>query len=94
MVANGQCKIKRRVNQIGNLHRSETTHWSCHFNSICSLIDMYGAIIIVLESIAQEGFSNSMSEKVSGCLNVMRSFKFIFILHSIYKIIGINDLFC
>jgi len=55
---------------------------------------MYGAIIIVLESIAQEGFSNSMSEKVSGCLNVMRSFKFIFILHSIYKIIGINDLFC
>jgi len=55
---------------------------------------MYGAIIIVLENIAQEGFLNSISGKASGCLNVMRSFKFIFILHLMHKIIGISYLLC
>ena len=93
MVANGQCKIKKRANQIDNLHGSETTHWSFHFNSIYSLIEvflsiyLYGSIIFVLENIAQKGFSNSISEKAS-------YFKFTFILHLMHKIIGITDLLC
>ncbi|GFS41709.1 general transcription factor 2-related zinc finger protein [Actinidia rufa] len=40
----------RGANQIGTLHRAGTTRWSSHFNSICSLIDMYGATIKVLEN--------------------------------------------
>jgi len=54
MVATGERETSRGANQIGNLYRSGTTRWSSHFDSICSLIDMYGATIIVLESIVQE----------------------------------------
>jgi hypothetical protein len=49
MVASGERESGRGANQIGNLHRSGTTRWSSHFDSICSLIDMYGATITVLE---------------------------------------------
>ena len=50
MVTTGERETGRGANQIDNLHRSGTTRWSSHFDSICSLINMYGATIIVLES--------------------------------------------
>jgi hypothetical protein len=50
MVATGERETGKEANQIDNLHRSGTTRWSSHFDSICSLINMYGATIIVLES--------------------------------------------
>ncbi|XP_061956134.1 uncharacterized protein LOC133678002 [Populus nigra] len=68
MVATGERETGRRANQIGNLHRSGTTRWNSHFDSICSLIDMYGAIITVLESMVQEGSSNSIRGEAGGCL--------------------------
>ncbi|XP_061948260.1 uncharacterized protein LOC133671506 [Populus nigra] len=68
MVATGERKTGRGANQIDNLHRSGTTRWSSHFDSICSLIDMYGVTITVLESIVQEGSSNSIRGEAGGCL--------------------------
>jgi len=50
MVATRERETGRGANQIGNLHRSGTTQWSSHFNSIYSLINMFDATIIVLES--------------------------------------------
>jgi hypothetical protein len=50
MVATRERETGRGANQIGNLHRSGTTQWSSHFDSIYSLINMYDATIIVLES--------------------------------------------
>jgi len=94
MVATGEREIGRKANQIGNLYRSGTTHWSSHFDSISNLIDMYGATITVLESMVQEGSSNSLRGEAGGCLIMMKSFKFIFILYLMHKIIGITDLFC
>jgi hypothetical protein len=94
MVATGERETGRGANQIGNLHRSGTTRWSSHFDSICSLIDMYGATITVLESMVQEGSSNSIRGEAGGCLIVMKSFEFIFILYLMHKIMGITDLLC
>jgi hypothetical protein len=94
MVAAGEHETGKGANQIGNLYRSGTTRWSSHFDSICSLIDLYGATIIVLESMVQEGFSNSIHREASGCLIVMKSFEFIFILYLMHKIIRITDLLC
>eukprot|EP00258_Populus_trichocarpa_P022501 XP_024438520.1 zinc finger MYM-type protein 1 [Populus trichocarpa] len=94
MVATGERETGRGANQIGNLHRSGTTRWSSHFDSICSLIDMYGATITVLESMVQEGSSNSICGEAGGCLIVMKSFEFIFILYLMHKIMGITDLLC
>jgi len=94
MGATGEHKTGKETNQIGNLHRSGTTRWSSHFDYICSLIDMYGATIIVLESMVQEGSSNSIRGEAGGCLIVMQYFEFIFILYLMYKIIGITNLLC
>jgi len=94
MVAIGECETGRWANQIDNLHRSGTTRWSSHFDSICSLIDIYGATIIVLESMVKKGSSNSICGEAGGCLIVMKSFEFIFILYLMHKIIGITDLLC
>jgi hypothetical protein len=55
---------------------------------------MYGATITVLERMVQEGFSNSIHGEVSGCLIVIKSFEFIFILYLMHKIMGITDLLC
>jgi len=78
----------------GNLHQSGTTHWSSHFDSICSLIDMYSATIIVLVSMVQKGSFNSIHGEAGGCLIVMKSFKFIFILYFMHKIMGTTNLLC
>jgi hypothetical protein len=80
IVAAGKRETGREANQIGNLHRSGTTRWSSHFDSICSLIDMYGATITVLESMVQEGSSNSIRGEAGGCLIVMKSFEFIHLI--------------
>jgi hypothetical protein len=42
----------------------------------------------------QEGSSNSIRGEAGGCLIVMKSFEFIFILYLMHKIIGIIDLLC
>ena len=94
MVATGERETGRGCNQIGSLHRAGTTRWSSHFDSICSLIDMYKAVITVLESMVNEGSSNSLRGEASGSLIVMRSFDFIFILYVMHKIMGITDLLC
>jgi hypothetical protein len=52
---------------------------------ISSLRNMYNATIIVLESMFQEKSSNSIRGEASGCLIVMRSFEFVFILYLCIK---------
>jgi len=94
MVATREREIGRGANQIGNLHQSGTTRWSSHFDSISNLIDIYGVTITVLESMVQEGSSNSIRGEAGGCLIMMKSFEFIFILYLMHKIMGITDLFC
>ncbi|XP_074337203.1 uncharacterized protein LOC141674394 [Apium graveolens] len=94
MVTSGERDTGRGINQIGNLHRSGATRWSSHFDYICSLIDMYGATISVLESVVEEGTSSSLRGEAGGCLIIVKSFDFIFTLHMMHKIMGITDLFC
>ena len=55
---------------------------------------MYGATIIVLESMVQEGSSNSICREANGCLIVMKFFEFIFILYLMCKIMEITYLLC
>ena len=45
---------------MGTLHRAVTTRWSSHFESICGMIDMYGAIISVFECMVNECSSNTI----------------------------------
>ncbi|XP_057513609.1 uncharacterized protein LOC130795473 [Actinidia eriantha] len=94
MLVIGECETGRGANQIGTLHQARTIRWSSHFNFICNLIDMYGATIKVLQTMVEEGSSNSIRGKTGGALIAMRSFDFIFILHLMHRIMGITDLLC
>ena len=94
MLHTGERETGRGANQIGTLHRAGTTRWSSHFSSICSLIDMYGATIKVLQTMVEEGSSNSIRGEAGGALIAVRSFDFIFILHLMHRIMGITDLLC
>ncbi|KAK1376238.1 hypothetical protein POM88_032431 [Heracleum sosnowskyi] len=94
MVTSGERDTGRGINQIGNLHRSGSTRWSSHFDSICSLIDIYGATMSVLQSIVEEGSSISLRGEAAGSLIVMESFDFIFTLCMMHKFMGITDLLC
>jgi hypothetical protein len=55
---------------------------------------MYGATITVVENMVQEGSSNSIRGEAGGCLIVMKSFEFIFILYLMHKLMGITDFLC
>ena len=79
---------------MSTLHRADTTHWSSHFESICGLIDMCGAIISVFECMVNEGSSNTIRGQAGGSLMAMKSFDFVFILHLMHKIMGITDMLC
>ncbi|KAK1361766.1 TTF-type domain-containing protein [Heracleum sosnowskyi] len=94
-VASGERETGRGLNQIGNLQRAGSTRWSSHFNSVCSLIDKYGSIIVVLESI-NNCTTNSSAQRgeARGTIKAVKSFKFLFVLYLMHKIMGITDLLC
>ncbi|KAK1393092.1 zinc finger MYM-type protein 1-like [Heracleum sosnowskyi] len=70
----GERDTGRGINQIGNLHKSGSTRWSSHFDSIWSLIDMYGATISVLGSIVEEGNSTSLRGEETVMKQLMSSY--------------------
>ncbi|XP_073030759.1 uncharacterized protein [Primulina eburnea] len=94
MIANGMRETCTGLNQIGTLQRAGKTHWSSHFESICSMIDMYNSVIIVLEYMVEEASSNSIWGDATGSFIALRSFDFAFILYLMHKIMGITDLLC
>ena len=91
-ITSGERETGKGGNHMGTLHRAGTTRWSTHFESICGLIDIYGAIISVFECMVNEGSSNTIYGEAGGSLMAMKSFDFIFILHLMHKIIGITDM--
>ncbi|XP_074355960.1 uncharacterized protein LOC141695626 [Apium graveolens] len=94
-VASGECETGKGLNQIGNLQRSGSTRWSSHINCVCSLIDKFGSIITVLESISNcSTSSNSMRGEARDSLKALKSFDFLFVLHLMHKIMGLTDLVC
>ncbi|XP_025661863.1 uncharacterized protein [Arachis hypogaea] len=94
LVATNQIETGRGANQIGTLKRSGDTRWSSHFNSICSLLRMFGATTSVLEDLATNGSTYSQRGDATYALKSLLSFDFIFILHMMKEIMGITDKLC
>ncbi|KAK1391477.1 zinc finger MYM-type protein 1-like [Heracleum sosnowskyi] len=86
-VASGERETGRGLSQIGNLQQAGSTRWSSHFNSVCSLIDKYGSIIVVLESINNYSTNSSAQRgEARGTMKAPKSFKFLFVLYLMHKI--------
>ena len=93
-VATGEREIGKGVNQIGTLHRAGATRWSSHFESICSLVDMYVATCTVLENLVDEGSTPAIRGEAQGHFRIMKTFEFVFILHLMHKIMALTDMLC
>ncbi|XP_057723537.1 uncharacterized protein LOC130939451 [Arachis stenosperma] len=94
LVATNQIETGRGANRIGTLKRSGDTRWSSHFNSICSLLRMFGATTSVLEDLATNGSTYSQRGDATYALKSLLSFDFVFILHMMKEIMGITDKLC
>nr|XP_023870530.1 E3 SUMO-protein ligase KIAA1586-like [Quercus suber] len=55
MIASNEIETGRGANQIGTLQRAGDTRWGSHFQSICSLINMFDATCKVINTISEEG---------------------------------------
>ncbi|XP_022860389.1 uncharacterized protein LOC111380945 [Olea europaea var. sylvestris] len=88
------CESESGVIQMVNLQRSRVTRWSSHYNSIKSLIDIYGATRKVLQYICGHCSNGRSQAEARGACKKLVSFKFIFILHLMHRIMRISDVLC
>ncbi|XP_076940332.1 uncharacterized protein LOC143609466 [Bidens hawaiensis] len=86
----GEIKSGSGLNQVGTLRRAGDTHWGSHFNSICSLIDMFGATQAVLQGTVENLSHTTFSHRRNAdkACDHLESFKFVFILYLMKKILG------
>ncbi|XP_076897253.1 uncharacterized protein LOC143550504 [Bidens hawaiensis] len=85
----GEIKSRSGLNQVGTLRRSGDTHCGSHFNSVCSLIDMFGATRAVLQGIIQDLSHTTFSQRgdVDTACDYLESFNFVFILHLMKEVL-------
>ena len=94
MLAIDELEIGTRANQIGTLKRASDSHWGFHFNSICSLMRMFGPTCLVLENIKGDGSTYLQHGNENVANKMINSFEFIFSLHLVKEIMGIIDDLC
>lgn len=94
MIASNEIETGRGVNQIGTLQRAGDTRWRSHFQSICSLINMFDATCKVINTISEEGANYKQRGDAEGVYQVLTSFEFILILHLMKEIMGITNVLC
>ncbi|XP_022853547.1 uncharacterized protein LOC111374996 [Olea europaea var. sylvestris] len=94
MLASEERQSGSRINQIGNLQKSGSTHWSSHYESVKSLINMYAATCKVLEYLIVHSPNGRSRAEVHGVYETIKSFKFVFSFHLMHRILGFNDILC
>ncbi|XP_061362827.1 uncharacterized protein LOC133306518, partial [Gastrolobium bilobum] len=94
MIAIDELESGVGLNQVGTLHRVGATRWSCHYNSICSLFQMFKATCEVLDNISNEGKTASHHGDADNAYSSLTSFNFVIILHLMKEIMGITEVLC
>ncbi|XP_061356054.1 uncharacterized protein LOC133300508 [Gastrolobium bilobum] len=94
MIAIDELESGVGLNQVGTLHRAGATRWSSHYNSICSLFQMFKATCGVLENISNEGKTTSHRGDADNAYLSLTSFDFVIILHLMKELMGITEVLC
>ncbi|XP_076908506.1 uncharacterized protein LOC143565408 [Bidens hawaiensis] len=86
----GEIKSGSGLNQVRTLRRAGDTRWGSHFNSVCSLIDMFGATRAVLQGIVEYLSHTTFSQRgdADTACDHLESFEFVFILHLMKEVLG------
>ncbi|KDO72487.1 hypothetical protein CISIN_1g038425mg, partial [Citrus sinensis] len=94
LIASGEVQTGTGANQIHTLERPGDTRWSSHFRSVSRLLDLFSVVRKVLGKLVECGSNNSIRGEAKGACESMTSFKFVFILHLLNKVLGVSDLLC
>ncbi|XP_026415528.1 zinc finger MYM-type protein 1-like isoform X1 [Papaver somniferum] len=94
-LAAGELETGKGANQIGTLPRATDTRWSSHFNSVCSLIDKFDPTCTIIENISMNDPNVTCGvSQAQSIFEEIRDFKFVFVLHLIYEIMGTTEILC
>ncbi|KAL7104338.1 hypothetical protein ACP275_08G238200 [Erythranthe tilingii] len=89
----GEISSGRDLNQETNLKRAGDTRWSSHYNTLLSLINMFDAVIDVLEVIGPDVSSTSYRTEAQDIVDRLLSFDFVLSLFLMKKVLTIiNEL--
>ena len=94
MLAIDELETGTGANQIGTLKWVGDSRWGSHFNSICSLMRMFGPTCLVLENIKEGGSAYLQRGDANVTHKMNNSFEFIFSLHLMKEIMSITDVLC
>ncbi|KAH9769035.1 TTF-type domain-containing protein [Citrus sinensis] len=94
LIASGEVQTGTGANQIHTLQRPGATRWSSHFRSVSRLLDLFSVVRKVLGKLVECEPNNSIRGEAKGACESMISFKFVFILHLLNKVLGVSDLLC
>ncbi|XP_050258875.1 uncharacterized protein LOC126703853 [Quercus robur] len=89
MLAIDELETGTGANQIGTLKWAGDC-WGPHFNSICSLVRMFGPTCLVLENIKKDGSTYLQCGDANIAHKMINSFEFIFSLHLMMEIMDVQ----
>ncbi|XP_052299730.1 uncharacterized protein LOC107177392 [Citrus sinensis] len=87
----GDLSSGQGLNQETTLKRCGDTRWGSHYNTLLSIINMFSAVISVLEMIIDDGPKSGQRGEEKNLLELMLSFNFVFCLHLMKNILGATD---
>ncbi|XP_076938766.1 uncharacterized protein LOC143607078 [Bidens hawaiensis] len=75
------------------MKRSGDMRWGSHYNSVCSLLNMFSVTHVVLEGIIEDLSHTTFAQRgdADTAYGYMKSFEFVFILHLMKEILGRID---
>ncbi|CAL2227472.1 unnamed protein product [Prunus armeniaca] len=94
LLAAGRVGTAKGANQIRCLQRPGSTCWGSHFNSIRSLIDLFGATKTLLMDISHNGPTSQFRGEAESIKISMLSFDFVFALKLLDKTMRFTDFLC
>ncbi|KAL5794981.1 hypothetical protein ACOSP7_003575 [Xanthoceras sorbifolium] len=87
-------KLNSIVNFVGASFKRHSQLKSIREDEIKELIQMFGSTSTLLENLIDNGLNSNIRGEAKGVYEDLRSFKFVFILLLMHKILGISDFLC
>ena len=94
LLKSGKLETSRGGNQTSCLQRPGTTRWGSHFNSIRSLIELFGSTQVLLLDISENGPNQEFRGDADTILNAINSFDFVFVMLLLNRVMGLTDYLC
>ncbi|XP_042067372.1 zinc finger MYM-type protein 1-like [Salvia splendens] len=90
-IEKGEITSGKGLNQETSLLRPGDTRWGSHYLTLTRLASMWPSIVIVLETVFEDGVDQETSGKSKGLLQKMESFDFVFLMMLMKHLLGMID---